>query len=56
MFKIQAVELSYLREGCGVHKLDDEIKKNVYGKLGMSSKGEGVSCRMVKVVKCSTMR
>ncbi len=42
--KIQAVEISYLRGGCGVNQMDGESNENVHRKSGMSSRGEGMSC------------
>ncbi len=33
-FKIQAVEISYLRGGCGVNRMDGESNENVYRKSG----------------------
>ncbi len=53
--KIQAVEMSYLRGGCGVNRMDGESNENVYRKFGMSSR-EGMSCGVVEMVKCSTLR
>ncbi len=54
--KIQAVEMSYLRGGCGVNRTDGESNENVYRKFGVSSKGEGMSCGVVEMVKRSTLR
>ncbi len=53
--KIQAVEMSYLRGGCGVNRMDGESNENVYRKF-MSSRGEGMSCGVVEMVKRSTLR
>ncbi len=53
--KIQAVEMSYLRGGCGVNRMDGESNENVCRKFGMSSRGEGMSCGVV-MVKRSTLR
>ncbi len=53
--KVQAVEMSYLRGGCGVKRMDGESNENVYRKFGMSSRGEGMSCGVV-MVKQSTLR
>ncbi len=49
--KIQAVEMSYLRDGCGVNRMDGESNENVYRKFGMSSRGEGMSYGVVEMVK-----
>ncbi len=54
-FKIQAVEMSYLRGGCGVNRMDGESNENVYRKFGMSCRGERMSCGVV-MVKHSTLR
>ncbi len=54
--KIQAVEISYLRGGCGVNRVDGENNESVYRRFGMSSKGEGMSCGVVEMVKRSTLR
>ncbi len=54
--KIQAVEISYLRGRCGVNRMDGESNENVYRKFGMSSRGEGMGCGVVKIVKHSTLR
>ncbi len=32
--KIQAVEMNYLRGGCGVNKMDGKSNENVYRKFG----------------------
>ncbi len=52
--KIQAVETSYLRGGCGVNRMDGKCNENVYRKFGLSSRGEGMSCGVVEMVKRST--
>ncbi len=54
--KIQAVEISYLRGRCDVSRMDSESNENVYRRSGMASKGDGMSCRVVEVVKQSTLR
>ncbi len=48
--------MSYLRGGCGVNRKDGESNENAYGRFYMSSKGKGMSCKVVKAVKCSIMR
>ncbi len=53
--KIHSVEMSYLRGGCGVNRMDGESNENVYINFGMSSRGEGMSCGVV-MVKRSTLR
>ncbi len=54
--KIQAVETSYLRGECSVNRMDGESNENVLRKFGMSSRGEGISCGVVEMVKHSTQR
>lgn len=46
-FKVQAVEIRYLRGTCGLIRIDSESKESVYGKFGMSSKSEGLKCGVV---------
>ncbi len=53
---IQAVKISYLRVGCGVNRMGGESNENIYRRFDMVSKGEGMSCGVVKVVKRSTLR
>ncbi len=47
---IQVVEMSYLR------RMDGESNESVYKRFGMSSKGEGMKCRVVEGVKHNTLR
>ncbi len=54
--KIQGVEMSYLRDGCHVNRMDGERNENAYRKFGISSRGEGMSCGVVEMVKRSTLR
>ncbi len=39
-----------------VNRMDGESNENVYRKLGMSSRGEGMSHGVVEMVKRSTLR
>ncbi len=39
-----------------MNRMDGESNENVYRKFGMSSRGEGVSCGVVEMVKRSTLR
>ncbi len=48
-------EMSYLRGGCGVNRMDGECNENLYRKFGMSSRGEGMSCGVVEMVRRSTL-
>ncbi len=54
--RIQAVEMSYLRSACGIRKMDGESNESVYGRFGMSSKGEGMKWGVVEGVKHNTLR
>ncbi len=53
---IEAVEMSYLRNACGMRRMDGESNESVYNRFGMSSKGEGVKCGVVEGVKRDTLR
>ncbi len=48
--RIQAV-VSYLRGACGMNRIDGESNERVYGRFGMSTKGEGMNCGVVEIVK-----
>ncbi len=45
-----------MRGGCGVNRMDGESSENVYRKFGMSSRGEGMICGVVEMMKRSTLR
>ncbi len=47
--KIQAsaIEMSYLRGGCGVNRMDGESNENVYVRFDIASEAEGISCEVV---------
>ncbi len=45
--RIKAVEMSYLRGACSLNRIDSESKESVYGRFGMSVKGEGMSCEVM---------
>ena len=53
--RIQAVKMSDVKGTCGVNRVDGESNENVYRRLGMSSKREGMSCG-VEMVKRNTWR
>ncbi len=42
--RIQAVEMSYVGDVCGLNRMDGESIESMYGKLGMSFKSEGMNC------------
>ncbi len=42
MSKIQAGEMSCLRSGCGMNRMDGESNENVYERSGLSSRGTNV--------------
>ncbi len=46
--------VNYLRGGCGVNRMDGESNEYLYRKSGMSSRGEGMSCGVVEMVKRNT--
>ncbi len=48
--------MSYLRGGCGVNRMDGENNESVYRRFGMTSKREEMSCGVVEMVSCSTLR
>ncbi len=52
----QAVEMSYLRGACGVWRMNGESNESVYNRFGMSSKGEGMTCRVVDGVRHNILR
>ncbi len=54
--KIQTVEISYLRGGCGVSRFDSENNESAYGRFGMFNKVEGMSSGVLEVMKRSTLR
>ncbi len=41
---------------CSVNRMDGESNKSVYRRFGVSSRGEGLSCGVVEMVKLSTLR
>ncbi len=47
--------MSYLRNGCVVNRMDGESNENGYERFGMSSRRERTCCRVVEVVKRSTL-
>ncbi len=53
--KIEAAEMNYLRGECGVNGMDGENNESVYRRFGMPSKGEGMTCGVVEMVKRSTL-
>ncbi len=53
---MQAVEMSYMRGGCGVNRINAESNENIYIKFGIFSRGEGMSCGVVEMVKRSPLR
>ncbi len=45
------VEMSYLRNACGVSRMDGMSNENVYEWFGMCHVGEGKKCGVVEEVK-----
>ncbi len=39
-----------------MNRMDGESNENVYRKLGMTSRGEGMSCGLVEMLKRRTLR
>ncbi len=54
--RVHAVEMSYLREVCGVTRWNGESNESVYKRCGMGSRANGVSCGVVEWVKRNTLR
>ncbi len=48
--------MNYLRGGCGVKRMEGENNDSGYRRFGMSSRGKGMSCGMVEMVKHTTLR
>ncbi len=46
----------YFQDSCDINKMDGKSNENAYTKVGMFSKGEEMSCGVVDVVNCSTLR
>ncbi len=55
-FRSQAVEISYLRSVCDLNRMDSKNSGSVYGKFSMAVNTEEINCRVMGVVKCSTLR
>ncbi len=53
---MQAVEMSYLRNACGVSKMDGMSNESVYKHFGMCHVGEGKKCGVVEEVKRQTLK
>lgn len=54
--RVCAVEMSYLREVCGVIRWDGETNESVYERCGMGTSANGIKCGVVEWVKRSTLR
>ena len=54
--RIRAMEISYLRSGCGVTRWDGLSNECVYERCGMSPCAKGVQCGVVEWVKRNTLR
>ncbi len=53
-YRVQAVEMSYLRSACGVSRMDGMNNGNVYEHFGMCHVGEGKKCGVVEEVTRQT--
>ncbi len=49
--RVQAVKMSYLRNACGVIRMDGTSNENVYERFEMCHRGEGKKCGVVEEVK-----
>ncbi len=47
-FRVQAVEMSYLRGACGVSRWDGLSNESVYERCGMSGHGSVVECGVME--------
>ena len=54
--KIRAVEMTYLRAGAGITRLDRVSNEEVYEGYGMMDKASGVNCGVVEWVKRNALR
>ncbi len=54
--RVRAVEMSYLREACGVSRWDGLSNECMYERCGMRRRGSGVWCGVVEWVKRSILR
>ena len=48
--------MSYLIRAYLGRRLDGESNESVYSKYGMSSRGEGIVCGVIGMIKCSILR
>ncbi len=55
-FRVQAVQMSYLRSACGVSRMDGMSKGSVYEHFGMCHVGEGKKYGAVEGVKRQTLK
>ncbi len=55
-FRVQAVEMSYLRSACGVSRMDGVSNESVYKHFGMSHVGVGKKCVVVEEMKKQTLK
>ena len=49
--RVPAVEMSYLREACGLARWDGESNESMYERCDMSSQANGGNCGVVEWVK-----
>ncbi len=49
--RVQAVEMNYLRNACGVSRMDGVSNENVYEHFGMCHVGVGKKCGVVEELK-----
>ncbi len=53
---VQEVEMSYLRNACGVSRMDRVSNESVYERFGMYDGGEEKKCGVVEEVKQQTLK
>ena len=47
VWSYENVEMIYLRNGCGVKRIDNESNERVYSKFDMSIKSEGIKISLI---------
>ncbi len=53
---MRAVEMSYMRGGCGMSRWDLESNEKIYERFGVSVTVKGVDCVVAVWVKHNTLR
>lgn len=50
------MEVNYLRDACGLSRMNSESNESIYTEGLYTYYGEEMSCRLVEMVKSSTLR